>query len=180
MLAVIGGTPRSGRIDHGGGSYRERGRRAAADIGGAVYRLGSDGNAATTPSCPSTPAPPPGPTTGDKTPPVLKILRSRRQRVLKTHYVKISVVPNEVAVVTARATVSIPGAARVFRLHSTTRQTLAGKRITLHMRISKKTLGKIRRALRHRKFLTAKITVTARDATGNKSKPRHTSVRIVG
>jgi glucose/arabinose dehydrogenase len=152
----------------------------AADVGGAVYRLDSDGNAATTPSCPSTPPPPaPGPNTGDKTPPALKISRSRRQHVLKTHYVKITVVPNEVAVVTARATVSIPGAARIFRLHSTTRQTLGGKRITLHMRISKKTLAKIRRALRHRKFLTAKITVTARDATGNHSKPRHTSVRIV-
>jgi glucose/arabinose dehydrogenase len=153
----------------------------AADIGGAVYRLDSDGNAATTPACASTPAPPPpGPNTGDKTPPVLKISRSRRQHVLKTHYVKISVIPNEVAVITARATVSIPGAARVFRLHTTSRQTLGGKRITLHMRISKKTLAKIRRALRHRKFLTAKITVTGRDATGNQAKPRHLSVRIVG
>jgi glucose/arabinose dehydrogenase len=151
----------------------------AANIAGPVYRLDSDGNAATTPSCPAVPAPPPGPTTGDKTPPTLHITRSRRQHVLKTHYVKITVVPNEVAVITARAKVSIPGAARVFRLHSSTRQTLGGKRVTLHMRISKKTLAKIRRALRHRKFLTAKVTVTARDASGNQMKPRHLTVRLV-
>ena len=41
MAAIIGGTPRSGRIDHGvGGSYRERGRRAAADIGGTRFVAG--------------------------------------------------------------------------------------------------------------------------------------------
>jgi len=42
VAAVIGGTPRSGRIDHGWGwgSYRERGRRAAADIGGARFVAG--------------------------------------------------------------------------------------------------------------------------------------------
>jgi glucose/arabinose dehydrogenase len=153
----------------------------AADVSGAVFRLDSDGNAATTPNCPAAPAGPPAPVTntGDKTPPVLHISRSRRQHVLRTHYVKITVVPNEVAVIVARATVSIPGASRVFRLHSTSRQTLGNKRVTLHMRISKKTLAKIRRALRHHRSLKAKITVTARDASGNQMKPRHLTVRII-
>jgi glucose/arabinose dehydrogenase len=153
----------------------------AADVSGPVYRLDSDGNAATTPSCPAASAGPPPPVTntGDTTPPVLGISFSKRQRVRKTHYIKITVVPNEVAVVTARATVGIPNAARVLRLHGTTRQTLGDKRITLHMRISKKTLARISRALRHHRSLPARVTVTARDASGHKMKARHLTIRIV-
>ncbi|HEY1595896.1 MAG TPA: PQQ-dependent sugar dehydrogenase [Thermoleophilaceae bacterium] len=129
-----------------------------------------------TPS-PGTATPPPA---GDKTPAVLKISRSRKQRVLKHHYVKIAVVANEPATITARGTVSIPGGARVLRLRSTRSHVRAGKRVTMHLRIPSKTLTKIRRALRHHRRVTATVTVTSRDAAGNAGKARRLSVRIVG
>jgi hypothetical protein len=150
----------------------------AADIGGPVYRLDPDGNAATMPGCPAPPPPPPPPG-GDHTPAKLKISRARNQHVLKTHYVKITVVSNEVAIITARGTVSIPKSSRVYRLHTTSRKALQNKKVVLHLRISKKTLSRIRHALRHRKFLTARITVTSKDAANNFSKPKHTTVRLV-
>jgi glucose/arabinose dehydrogenase len=150
----------------------------AADIGGPVYRLDSDGNAATMPGCPP-PVSPPGTPGGDHTPAKLKITRARNQHVLRTHYVKITVVSNEVAVITARGTVSIPKSSRVYRLHTTSRGTLGKKKVVLHLRISKKTLSRIRHALRHRKSLTARITVTSKDASGNFSKAKHTTVRLV-
>ena len=141
----------------------------AADINGPVYRID-----------PAPPAPPPPPAPPrDTTPARLKITRSRNQHVLRTHYVKITVVPNELATIVARGTVSIPKSARVYRLHSTSNKMRANRRVTLHLRITRRTLSRIRHALRHRKFLTARITVTSKDASRNLSKPKHTTVRLV-
>jgi hypothetical protein len=151
----------------------------AADVGGPVYRLDSDGNAATTPTCPGGPTTTPPAPSRDTTPAKLKISRARKQHVLKTHYIKITVSPNELAPITARGRVKVPGAAKLFRTHASSRRCLAGKKVSLRLRLSKRTLGRIRRALRHRKFLSATITITSRDASGNLSKPRHTGVRLV-
>jgi glucose/arabinose dehydrogenase len=139
----------------------------AADIEGPVYRID-----------PAPPSPPPAPAR-DTTPARLKVTRSRNQHVLRTHYVRITVVPSELATIVARGTVSVPKSARVYRTRSTSHKTRAHKRVTLHLRITKKTLSRIRHALRHRRFLTARITVTSKDAAGNRSKPKHTTVRLV-
>jgi hypothetical protein len=93
--------------------------------------------------------------------------------------VKIVVSSNELATITARGTVSIPKAAKVYRVHAATRRCFGGKKVTLRLKISKKTLARIRRGLRHRRFIQAKITVTSKDASGNSSKPKHTTVRLV-
>lgn len=148
----------------------------AADINGPVYRIDPSPTSAPPPLAS---APPPLAQPRDTTPARLKITRSRNQHVLRTHYVKIIVVPNELATIVARGTVSIPASARVYRLRSTSHKTRAGRRVTLHLRITKKTLSRIRHALRHRKFLTARITVTSKDAAGNRSKPKHTTVHLV-
>jgi glucose/arabinose dehydrogenase len=150
---------------------------AASVSNGGVWRLAEAGSTSPGP-CPVSSGPPP-PSGRDTTPAKLKITRQRNQHVLKTHYVKIVVVPNEVATITARGTVSIPKSARVYRLHTTSRLTLGHKKVVLRLRISKKTLSRIRHALRHRKFLTARITVTSKDASGNLSKAKHTTVRLV-
>jgi glucose/arabinose dehydrogenase len=150
---------------------------AASVSNGGVWRLAEAGSSTAPGPCPVPSAStPPG---GDKTPAKLKITRAFKQHVLRTHYVKITVVPNEVATITARGKVSIPKTSRVHRLHTTSRETLGNRKLVLHLRISKKTLSRIRHALRHRKFLTARITVTSRDASNNFSKPRHTTVRLV-
>jgi hypothetical protein len=145
---------------------------------GGVWRIAPAGSTSPGP-CPVTAVTPPPSTGKDSTPARLKITRSRKQHVLKTHYIKITVSSNELAAITARGRINIPGAAKVFRTHTSTRKCFGGKKVTLRLRLSKKTLGKIRRALRHRKFLTATITVTSKDASGNLSKAKHTSVRLV-
>jgi glucose/arabinose dehydrogenase len=145
---------------------------------GGVWRIAPAG--ATNPGpCPVAAVTPPPTTAKDTTPALVKITRKRNQHVLKTHYIKITVSPNELATITARGTVNIPGAAKLFRTHTNTRQCLGGKKVSLRLRISKKTLGKVRRALRHRKFLSARITVTSTDASGNRSTPKHATVRLV-
>jgi glucose/arabinose dehydrogenase len=149
---------------------------ASSVSSGWVYRIAPAGATAVGP-CPITT--PPAPTGRDTTPAALKIMRSRGQHVLRTHYVRITVSPNELATITARGTVSIPKAARAYRLHTTTRQCFGGKKVTLRLRVSKKTLAKIRRGLRHRKFIDAKITVTSKDASSNVSKPKHAMVRLL-
>jgi hypothetical protein len=145
---------------------------------GGVWKIAAAGSTSTAP-CPVTATTPPPPTGKDTTPARLKVTRRRNQHVLKTHYIRITVSPNELATITARGRINIPGAAKVFRTHTSTRQCFGGKKVTLRLRISKKTLGKVRRALRHHKFVEAKITVTSKDASGNLSKPKHTAVRLV-
>jgi hypothetical protein len=149
----------------------------AADISGPVYRLDSDGNGATMPTCPPAPAALGG---RDSTPAKLHITRRKRQHVLKRRYLTVTVSPNELATITARGRVSIRGTRHALKTHSSTRQCFGLKHVTLHLRISRKTTRRIRRALRHHRRVVAKLTVTSKDASSNLSKARHVSIRIVG
>lgn len=57
----------------------------------------------------------------------------------------------------------VPGAAKVYRLRSTTKEIAKGGKAKLKPRLSKKALKAIKRAMRRGKKLRAKVTVTVED-----------------
>jgi hypothetical protein len=80
-------------------------------------------------------------------------------------YVEASM--NEAGALTAAGRVSVPrGAAKVHRFKTVTRVAAANRAVKLRLKLSKKSLRAVKRALRHRR-LRAKITVTAKDSAGN-------------
>ncbi len=77
----------------------------------------------------------------------------------------------------ASGSVSVAGAAKVFRLRSTTKQLGAGRKAKLELRIPGKALRAIRKALRRARKVTAKIELRVDDAAGNTQTSRR-SVKI--
>jgi hypothetical protein len=68
----------------------------------------------------------------------------------------------------AAATVSVGGASKVYRFKPVSRPVAANVFTKLRLRLAKKNLKAVKRALAKRKRLRAKITVTAVDRSGNK------------
>jgi hypothetical protein len=88
------------------------------------------------------------------------------QRVLRQRAVVLRVVVDEAATVTVVGRVLLPGAKAV-ELRRARRSLAAGGRAKLALKLSKKKLGAVRRALRRQRRLSARLSVTARDAAGN-------------
>jgi hypothetical protein len=63
--------------------------------------------------------------------------------------------------------VSIRRSAKVFRLTPVTRQIAKDAKATLKLKLKRRALRAIARALRAGKRVRAKVTVTAKDAAGN-------------
>ncbi|HEY7629850.1 MAG TPA: PQQ-dependent sugar dehydrogenase [Thermoleophilaceae bacterium] len=149
----------------------------AASVGnGGVWRIAPDTNPTPGP-CPLT-GPPVGPGK-DTTPPKLSIHRRKRQRVLRTHSIVVGAVSNEIATITGTATVRVSKhASAVLRFKRATRHATAGKQVRLKLKLSKRTLRKLRRAMRHHKSKIAHVTITAKDGAGNK-RTRRVQVRLV-
>jgi glucose/arabinose dehydrogenase len=150
---------------------------AASQSGGGVWRLAPDTNPTPGP-CGSG-----GPSTApakDTTAPSLSLRRRRRQRVVRTHSISVGAVSNELAGFTATATVRVAGkASRTLRFNRATRKNVAaGKHVTLKLRLTKRTLRSLRRAMRHHRSRLAQVRVTARDGSGN-TRSRRLSVRLV-
>jgi peptidoglycan/xylan/chitin deacetylase (PgdA/CDA1 family) len=95
----------------------------------------------------------------------------KRQRIGKL-YVTAAMI--EGGTLSASATVSVPNVSRVFKFKRVTKPAVAGKRVKLRLRISKKGLRAAKRALRRHKRLKAKITITATDAVGNSKSAKRT------
>ena len=110
--------------------------------------------------------PPPPPVSADKIAPALKLGGQSRQKVLRRRAVFVAVEVNEASTVVARGTVTVPGGRKV-RTKKTSRKLAVGEKATLKLRFSSQALRKLRRAFVKRKRLTARVTVTARDAAGN-------------
>jgi hypothetical protein len=147
----------------------------AASGAGSVYRIAPDTN------------PTPGPCglslgTGpakDTTKPLLTVRRRKRQRVLRTHSITVGGVSNELATFTATATVRVGKTAATLRFKRTTRKTVsAGRHVTLRLKLTKRTLRKLRRSMSHHRTRLAHVTVTARDSSGN-ARSRRVTVRLV-
>lgn len=77
---------------------------------------------------------------------------------------------------TANGTLSIPGAAKVYKLAPVSQKAKANKKVTLKLKLSEKLRARVRSALRHHRKVTARITVTATTAAGGKT-TKHVTVR---
>jgi hypothetical protein len=70
--------------------------------------------------------------------------------------------------VSVAGTIKIPGgAARAHRLRSVTRTVGADRAVRMLLKLSRKSLREVRRALRLGKAVKAQITLTATDRSGN-------------
>ncbi len=114
--------------------------------------------------------PPPPP----DNPPVSSLVSSSKQDVDKL-FVRASM--NEPGTLAAGATVSVPGAAKVYRFKRATKTVSANQSVKLRLKLSKKALKKVKRALRHKRKLRANVTLTATDMTG-KQTIRKSKVRL--
>lgn len=115
----------------------------------------------TTPPTPSVQPP------ADKQPPAVRLGGAKKQKLLKTKAILVTVLVDEAATVRAGGTLNVPGRARVYRLKSLTKKAAANKRVTFKLKLSKSQLKAVKRALRAKKKVVATVKVTARDAAGN-------------
>jgi hypothetical protein len=77
---------------------------------------------------------------------------------------------NEAGTLTAAATVSVPGgSAKVFRFKRASKTVAPNVPVKLRLKLTKKALRAVKRALRHRKKLSARVTLTAKDTTGHQT-----------
>ena len=121
---------------------------------------------------------PGGPASGTKpAPPADKVvrfasLRAARRQPAGNLAVRASLA--EAGTVSARGTVIVPNSSRTYRLRAATARAAAGATVTLRPKLSKRTRRAVLHALRHKKRVMAKITVTARDRAGNTRKAKVT------
>jgi plastocyanin len=115
------------------------------------------------------PGPPPPPA---DTAPVSSLVSPPKQKVDRL-YVRASM--NEAGTLSAAGTVSVPaGAAKLYRFKRASRSVTANQSVKLRLKLSKKALRAVKRALHRGKKLRAKVAVTARDATGHETVRRQT------
>lgn len=109
------------------------------------------------------------PVTADRTAPALTLSGSTRQKVLRQRAVFVNARVSEASRVIARASVSIPGSRTSRRAVSAGKNLPPGANAKLKPRFPRHTMRKFRRALRKHPRLTARLTVTATDAAGNRT-----------
>jgi len=101
---------------------------------------------------------------------------------LARRFVAVTCALREPGACRAIATVTIPRTSRtarkVFRITTLTRPAAAGNRMTFRLRLSPTAVRAIGRALTRRVRVTASVTVTATDASGNRSSPQRRTVRL--
>jgi virginiamycin B lyase len=73
----------------------------------------------------------------------------------------------EPGTIAARGRVTIAGLAHPYALRAAFAPAVPGTRVRLHLRLARKALADVRKALRRHRKVTAKITITATDLAGN-------------
>jgi hypothetical protein len=81
---------------------------------------------------------------------------------------------SEAGRLTARASVSVAGASKVYRFKTVSRSATANVSAKLRLKLAKKQLKAVKRALKKGKRLRAKVTVTATDRAKNKKSQKAT------
>jgi hypothetical protein len=106
--------------------------------------------------------------TPDMTAPALQLGGASSQKVLRQRGVLVvATAPAEPFTVTAMGKVVVRGSAKVFKLTSVTKQVSRGAKATLKLKLNRRALAAIGRALQAGKKLSAKVTASAKDAAGN-------------
>ena len=139
--------------------------------------IGMSGTVVVVPA--STTAPPPGGSPPadvhrDTSPPRLTLSVPRVQRIVGGRGLVMTVRVNEEATIAASATISLPGASRVFALKKVTRQLAPGVKAKLKLRLPRKARAPVASALAHGRRVKAKLSVVAKDAAGNSRSTRRT------
>jgi hypothetical protein len=73
----------------------------------------------------------------------------------------------EPGTITAAATVRVPNASKVYKFKTASASAIPGIKVKLRLRLPKKALKVVRKALKKHKKISAKVTATARDKSGN-------------
>ena len=89
----------------------------------------------------------------------------------------VTVRTNEAGTVNVAGSVSVPGASKVYRFKSVKKSIGANKQTKIRLKLASKSLKTVKRALKRKKRLKARITVTARDAAANTSK-KSTTIKL--
>jgi hypothetical protein len=122
--------------------------------------------------------PPPG-SSPDVTRPKLSLKAKGTQRALRAKAVLVRVgCPAERCVIAVSGSVSLPGAARVYRFASKPRSLAGGASRTVRLSLPKSLRGALRHTLKRRRAVRAKLTVRAVDASGNVTR-RRVTLRLV-
>lgn len=120
--------------------------------------------------CPAATPPP------DKTAPTVSVSR-RALRLSKKGAISFFVTTNEAATGVASGTVNLPNASSVVRFKRAKVKFKAGKATKVTLRLPKKQVAHVRRTLRKKKTLRAKVTLTVKDAAGN-AKTRKLTLKL--
>jgi hypothetical protein len=73
----------------------------------------------------------------------------------------------EPGTITATGTVRVPNASKVYKFKLASAPAIPGVKVKLRLRLPKKALKVVRKALKRHKKLSAKVTATAKDKSGN-------------
>jgi glucose/arabinose dehydrogenase len=111
------------------------------------------------------------PVTGAKGP-TLVLAAARTQHLLGKRAIEVHGGCLSACTLKATATISLPGASKSLKLRGISVKAASGKVVTLRIKLSKKTMRAIRRAMRRGKKVTATVTVIATDANGASSAKR--------
>jgi hypothetical protein len=114
---------------------------------------------------------PGGGDTQDLTPPQQKVGAKKRQDVDR---LAVTVTLSEAGRVTARGSVNVRGAARLFRFKPVTRSAAANTPVKLRLRLGRAARRSVKAALRDGRRIKARISIAARDGAGNPSSAKRT------
>ena len=102
---------------------------------------------------------------GDTTAPTAKVGGRTTQTLGK--FIVVTITSNENGTATAGGTLSVPNAAKAFKLRKKTKHVSAGVKVKLKLKLSAKARAAARRALRRGGKVKAKIKIRVKDAAGN-------------
>jgi hypothetical protein len=114
---------------------------------------------------PAVTTPPPGP---DTRAPDATLARATTQKLGPTVGVTVACGAAEECIVSAKGSLSVPGAARSYALKAARKRLAAGRRAAMKLKLPSKGRSAASRALRRRKKVKATVLVTVADAAGNK------------
>ena len=110
----------------------------------------------------------------DTTPPRFSLGGKRKQRAGKTITVIVKAAHEKLSA-TASGKASIRGSRKVYLLRKARAKFIArGQQATLKLKLPRKVLVAIKRALRRHRTVSVKLTIKARDAAGNTTAKRRT------
>jgi hypothetical protein len=127
----------------------------------------------------TTPVTPPPSTPPVITPPRLTVKAAAKQQVLKRGNVQASAACDQACVIYATGSLSVPGAAKSYKLVSTRGSLQAAGNANLKLRLPRSVRKPLRAALKARKRVFAPIVVSATNTSGTATQVKR-KVRIVG